>query len=78
MSARILDGKQLSQRIREELRDEVVDFIENNAELPTLAAVLVSDDPASQVYVRNKVAGCDQVGMQSRLFRLPVETTQDE
>jgi len=78
VTAAILDGKELARQIREELRDEVADFIENNAEVPTLAAVLVGDDPASQVYVRNKVTGCEQVGMQSRLFRLPAETTQDE
>ena len=78
MTAKILDGKLLSKQIREELRVEVADFIENNAEVPTLAAVLVGDDPASQVYVRNKVTGCEQVGMQSRLFRLPAETTTDE
>ncbi len=78
MTATLLDGKQLSARIREELRDEVVEFIENNAEVPTLAAVLVGEDPASQVYVRNKVAGCEQVGIQSKLIRLPSETTTEE
>jgi methylenetetrahydrofolate dehydrogenase (NADP+)/methenyltetrahydrofolate cyclohydrolase len=76
--AAILDGKKLAKQIRDELRDEVVDFIENNAEVPTLAAVLVGSDPASEVYVRNKVTACEQVGMQSRLFRLGADTTQDE
>lgn len=76
--AAILDGKKLAKQIRDELRDEVADFIENNAEVPTLAAVLVGSDPASEVYVRNKVTACEQVGMQSRLFRLGAETTQDE
>ncbi len=78
MTAAILDGKQLARQIRDELREEVADFIENNAEIPTLAAVLVGNDPGSEVYVRNKVTGCEQVGMQSRLFRLPAETSQDE
>ena len=78
MPAAILDGKKLAKQIRDELRDEVVDFIENNAEVPTLAAVLVGTDPASEVYVRNKVTACEQVGMQSRLFRLGADTTQDE
>jgi methylenetetrahydrofolate dehydrogenase (NADP+)/methenyltetrahydrofolate cyclohydrolase len=76
--AAILDGKKLAKQIRDELRDEVADFIENNAEVPTLAAVLVGSDPASEVYVRNKVTACEQVGMQSRLFRLSADTTQDE
>ncbi|MGD9723863.1 MAG: bifunctional methylenetetrahydrofolate dehydrogenase/methenyltetrahydrofolate cyclohydrolase FolD [Pirellulales bacterium] len=77
MTAGILDGKALATRIREELRAEVAEFIENNAEVPTLAAVLVGDDPASDVYVRNKVTGCEQVGMQSRLHRLPATTTTE-
>ncbi len=78
MTALILDGKKLAGEIRDELRDEVADFIENNGEVPTLAAVLVGNDPASEVYVRNKVTGCEQVGMQSRMFRLSVQTTTDE
>lgn len=77
MPASILDGKKLAQLMREELRDEVAEYIENNAEIPTLAAVLVGDDPASQVYVRNKVQACEQVGLQSRLYRLPGDTSQD-
>jgi len=76
--AAILDGKLLARQIREELRDQVADFIENNAEVPTLAAVLVGNDPASEVYVRNKVKGCEQVGMHSRLFRLGADCSQDE
>ncbi len=78
MTAAILDGKLLARQIREELRDDVAEFIENNAEVPTLAAVLVGDDPASDVYVRNKVTGCEQVGILSRLFRLPATTSQDD
>jgi methylenetetrahydrofolate dehydrogenase (NADP+)/methenyltetrahydrofolate cyclohydrolase len=78
VAATILDGKQLARTIREELRDDVAEFIENNAETPTLAAVLVGNDPASEVYVRNKITGCDQVGLNSRMFRLPAETSQDE
>jgi methylenetetrahydrofolate dehydrogenase (NADP+)/methenyltetrahydrofolate cyclohydrolase len=78
VTATILDGKKLAAQIRDELRADVADFIENNAEVPTLAAILVGDDPASDVYVRNKVTGCEQVGMQSRLFRLPATTTTDD
>src|SRR5262245_49924029 len=78
VTAAILDGKLLAKTIRAELRDEVADFIENNAEVPTLAAVLVGDDPASEVYVRNKVTACEQVGMHSRMFRLASEVSQDE
>jgi methylenetetrahydrofolate dehydrogenase (NADP+) / methenyltetrahydrofolate cyclohydrolase len=78
MTAQILDGKALARQIRGELAAEVVDFIENNGVTPTLAAVLVGDDPASQVYVRNKRRDCDEVGIDSRLHRLSATTTQEE
>jgi methylenetetrahydrofolate dehydrogenase (NADP+)/methenyltetrahydrofolate cyclohydrolase len=78
VTAVILDGKQLARQIREELRDEVAEFIENNSEVPTLATVLVGSDPASEVYVRNKVTACEQAGMQSRQFRLGAEVSQEE
>jgi methylenetetrahydrofolate dehydrogenase (NADP+) / methenyltetrahydrofolate cyclohydrolase len=78
MPATILDGKSLARQIRRELAEEVADFIENNATTPSLAAVLVGHDPASEVYVRNKQRDCEEVGMQSVLYQLPVETTQEE
>ncbi len=77
MTATILDGKKLARQIREELRDDVAEFIQNNGEVPTLAAVLVGQDPASEVYVRNKVTACEQVGIQSRLLRLPADASED-
>lgn len=78
MTARILDGKRVARQIREELRDEVAEYIENNGDVPTLAAVLVGDDPASEVYVRNKIKACEEVGLNSRLFRLAAGATQDD
>jgi methylenetetrahydrofolate dehydrogenase (NADP+)/methenyltetrahydrofolate cyclohydrolase len=78
VSALILDGKQIAQQIRTELSEQVVEFLSNNAIVPTLAAVLVGDDPASQVYVRNKQRACEQVGIDSQLHRLPVETSEDD
>ena len=78
VTAEILDGKKLASQIRDELHEQVADFIENNAIVPTLAAVLVGDDPASEVYVRNNVTGCEQVGIRSQLHRLPATTTTDE
>lgn len=78
MAAEILDGKKLATQIQAELADEVVDFIQNNSEVPTLAAALVGADPASEVYVRNKRLACEKAGMESRLHRLPAETSQDE
>lgn len=78
MTAAILDGKKLAKQIQAELTEEVADFIENNADVPTLAAVLVGDDPASEVYVRNKRTACEQVGIESRLHRLPADVAQDD
>ncbi len=50
MSAQILDGKALADQIQEEIADEVAEFIQNNATVPTLAAILVGEDPASKIY----------------------------
>lgn len=70
MTAKILDGKQLAQQIRTELTEEVIEFIQNNSVVPCLAAVLVGDNPASEVYVRNKQRACESVGIDSQLHRL--------
>jgi methylenetetrahydrofolate dehydrogenase (NADP+)/methenyltetrahydrofolate cyclohydrolase len=75
MAALLLDGKALAHRIQGELAEQVVDFLQNNAVSPCLAAVLVGDDPASQVYVRNKRKACERVGIESRFHQLPAETT---
>lgn len=77
-TAQIIDGKAIAQQIRDELSVEVVEFIQNNSVVPCLAAVLVGDDPASQVYVRNKRRACEHVGIDSQLHRLPAHTSQDE
>ena len=78
MSARILDGKKLAQEIRSELAEEVVEFIQNNGVVPCLAAVLVGDNPASEVYVRNKRRACEAVGIESQLHRLDASVSQEE
>lgn len=78
MTAAILDGKKLASQIREELRGEVAAFVQQTSVVPTLATVLVGDDPASEVYVRNKVRGCEQVGMRSRQLRLSADVSQQE
>ena len=78
MTATLLDGKKIAQQIRAELTEEVIDFIQNNSVVPCLAAVLVGDDPASEVYVRNKRRACEEVGIESQLHRLPASVSQDE
>jgi len=78
MGARVLDGRALSREIQEELSEEVAEFVGRQGCLPTLAAVLVGEDPASDVYVRNKRRACERVGMESRLHRLKAEASQEE
>lgn len=75
MTAQLLDGKALARTIQAETAAEAADFTARKGIVPCLAAVLVGDDPASEVYVRNKRQACERVGMTSRLDRLPAETT---
>ncbi|CEP66079.1 Tetrahydrofolate dehydrogenase/cyclohydrolase [Moorella glycerini] len=75
MPAQILDGKQIAAEVREEVKQEVARLKEQGI-TPGLAVVLVGDDPASQVYVRNKHRACEEVGIYSVVHRLPAETTQ--
>lgn len=77
MSAKILDGKALSKEIKERLRLEVEE-ISKNGRTPGLAVVIVGDDPASRKYVNNKNRACEAVGMISREYALPAETTEAE
>lgn len=77
MSAQIIDGKAIAADIREKLAGEVASFQESSGVTPHLAAVLVGDDPASAVYVRNKQRACDKSGIKSTLHRLAAETTQE-
>ncbi len=78
MTARILDGKSIALQIRKEIATEVAFLVEKRGITPCLAAVLVGEDPASQVYVRNKEIACEKAGMQSRLFRMPSSTSTSE
>ncbi|MEZ6136907.1 MAG: bifunctional methylenetetrahydrofolate dehydrogenase/methenyltetrahydrofolate cyclohydrolase FolD [Pirellulaceae bacterium] len=78
MPAQILDGKDTATALREVLAAEVSQWLNEGGPLPTLAAVLVGDDPASQVYVRNKERACEKAGMRSRLIRKPATTSTAE
>ena len=64
----LLDGKKTAEAIRAEIRQEVAQRKAETGRVPTLAAILVGEDPASQVYVRNKERACANVGMNSRLI----------
>jgi methylenetetrahydrofolate dehydrogenase (NADP+) / methenyltetrahydrofolate cyclohydrolase len=78
MPAQIIDGRQIAERIRNEIAHEAAEFQGRTGITPHLAAVLVGDDPASAVYVRNKQTACEKVGLKSTLIRLPAETTGPE
>lgn len=75
MSAQIIDGKAISRSIREEIRAEVAQ-LQKQGVRPGLVVILVGDDPASQVYVRNKAKACEELGYYSEVVRLPADTTQ--
>lgn len=78
MTASILDGKALSEQLRAEVARDVADFTSQTGVTPCLAAVLVGEDPGSQVYVRNKQKACEKAGIASELHRPPPESTTDE
>lgn len=77
MSAQILDGKALAAEIRSEVKTQVAALAEKGVST-ALAVILVGDDSASQVYVRNKIKACADTGIRSLEFRMPAETTQQQ
>jgi methylenetetrahydrofolate dehydrogenase (NADP+)/methenyltetrahydrofolate cyclohydrolase len=76
--AQRLDGKKTASQIRDRIAVEVQEFSARTGVRPCLAAVLVGEDPASQVYVKNKETACRSVGIDSRLVRLPSTVTQQD
>ena len=77
MSAEILSGKTMSESLRKEIAERVTALKERGI-TPGLAVILVGNDPASEIYVRNKGNGCTEVGMYSRTINMPAETSQEE
>ncbi|XP_015038244.1 bifunctional methylenetetrahydrofolate dehydrogenase/cyclohydrolase, mitochondrial isoform X1 [Drosophila pseudoobscura] len=76
--AQIIDGKVISQEIRLKLNEEVAQFVNAGNPQPHLTAVIVGEDPASEIYVRNKMTACKEVGISSETKRLPATTTEEE
>ncbi len=74
----IIDGKATSAAVREEINRDVAEFVNNNKKTPGLAVVIVGENPASQVYVRNKHKACSEVGIYSQVHELPADTTESE
>ena len=73
----IIDGKALAAKLRGELKEKVAAFKSEKGDIG-LAVVLVGEDPASQVYVRNKIKACEEVGIRSFSYHLPAESSQEE
>ncbi len=78
MTARLLDGKKIAEAALDQVRRRVQARLVAGSRVPGLAVVLVGNDPASSVYVRNKRRACEQVGFLSRSYDLPATTSQDE
>ncbi|MCE0742305.1 bifunctional methylenetetrahydrofolate dehydrogenase/methenyltetrahydrofolate cyclohydrolase FolD [Acetobacter sicerae] len=76
--ATLIDGKAFARRLRHDIRDQAQGLHARHGVLPTLAVVMVGEDPASAVYVRNKVRATEEAGMRSVSHHLPQSTTQDE
>ena len=77
MTAQLIDGKAIAARHREETAGAVAAFTAETSVIPHLAAVLVGDNPASSIYVRNKERACEKAGIRSTVHRLSADTTQD-
>lgn len=78
MAARVIDGKAVAAAVRERVREEAASFAAQSGRQPTLATVLVGEDPASQIYIRNKRRACEEAGMRSVHHGLSAATTENE
>ena len=78
LSATIIDGKEIARGVRAAARERAARLAEKTGIVPGLAVVLVGDDPASKVYVRNKARACEDVGLKSFQHTLPADTAQSE
>ena len=75
--AKIIDGKAVAADVKQELKQKVQDFENTYGPKPCLAVIIVGDDPASQVYVRNKQKACEDVGFKSLIFRHPADESEE-
>jgi methylenetetrahydrofolate dehydrogenase (NADP+)/methenyltetrahydrofolate cyclohydrolase len=78
MTAKILDGKTLAKKIRADIAAEIITKIQNGYKRPGLAVILVGNDPASEIYVRNKRLACEEIGIQSFYHHLSKTIQEDE
>ncbi|MGQ2966057.1 bifunctional methylenetetrahydrofolate dehydrogenase/methenyltetrahydrofolate cyclohydrolase FolD [Methylophilus sp.] len=78
MSAHIIDGKQIANQLLDDIKNNIDQRLKAGKRAPCLAVVLVGDDPASAIYVRNKQLACEKVGIVSQAHRLPATISQDD
>ena len=74
----LIDGKALAAQLRTEIREQAENFRKQRGKDIGLAVILVGEDPASQVYVRNKIKACEEVGVKSFSYHLPAHTTEEQ
>ena len=77
MMAKIIDGREISAAVKQQIKEEVVSLNKQGIDVG-LAVIIVGDDPASKVYVANKEKACEQLGITSYKYALPAETTNEE
>ena len=75
--AKIIDGKRIAAETRADIAKRAKQFADAHGYAPGLAVIIVGEDPASQVYVRNKKKACEEVGFYSQVFEMPAETTME-
>ena len=78
MSYELIDGKLVASKIREEIKDRVAEIKSKHSRIPGLAAILVGEDPASEIYVRNKRKACEDVGIYSEEHKLSGDIAQED
>jgi methylenetetrahydrofolate dehydrogenase (NADP+)/methenyltetrahydrofolate cyclohydrolase len=78
VAARVIDGKAVAAAVRERVKVDVATYVEETGRTPGLATVLVGDDPASQIYIRNKRKACEEVGMRSVHHGLDAATSEED
>ena len=78
MSANIIDGKEFAGGLRKKIAQSVKDLRDNHNKVPGLAVILMGNDPASEIYVRNKGIQTKEAGMNSHEFKLPTDTSEEE
>ena len=76
MTARIIDGKAVARKLRAEYAERIATLKSRYGVLPGIAVILVGDNAASEVYVRNKITACKDTGIHSELYRLPADTPE--